>query len=168
MPGMSASKKPLVGIIMGSKSDWETLQHAATQLDELGVPYEAQVVSAHRTPDLLFDYAGAAAGRGLEVIIAGAGGAAHLPGMIAVEDGAAGARGAGGIKGAQGVGFVAVDRADAGRSAGGGDGDRKSGGDQRGVAGDGNPGEQARKISQGIRGLSQGADEAGAGGSQAG
>ena len=80
---MSVSKKPLVGIIMGSKSDWETLQHAATQLDELGVPYEAQVVSAHRTPDLLFEYASAAAGRGLEVIIAGAGGAAHLPGMAA-------------------------------------------------------------------------------------
>ena len=80
---MSASKKPLVGIIMGSKSDWETLQHAAAQLDELGVPYEAQVVSAHRTPDLLFEYASAAAGRGLEVIIAGAGGAAHLPGMAA-------------------------------------------------------------------------------------
>src|SRR5687767_5530899 len=80
---MSASRKPLVGIIMGSKSDWETLQHAAAQLDELGVPYEAQVVSAHRTPDLLFEYASAAAGRGLEVIIAGAGGAAHLPGMAA-------------------------------------------------------------------------------------
>ena len=80
---MSVSKKPLVGIIMGSKSDWETLQHAAAQLEELGVPYEAQVVSAHRTPDLLFEYASAAAGRGLEVIIAGAGGAAHLPGMAA-------------------------------------------------------------------------------------
>ena len=80
---MNRSKKPLVGIIMGSKSDWETLQHAAAQLDELGVPYEAQVVSAHRTPDLLFEYASAAAGRGLEVIIAGAGGAAHLPGMAA-------------------------------------------------------------------------------------
>ena len=80
---MSAKKKPLVGIIMGSKSDWETLQHAAQQLDELAVPYEAQVVSAHRTPDLLFEYAGAAAARGIEVIIAGAGGAAHLPGMAA-------------------------------------------------------------------------------------
>ncbi len=68
---------------MGSKSDWDTLQHAAAQLDALGVPYEAQVVSAHRTPDLLFQYAAAAAGRGLEVIIAGAGGAAHLPGMCA-------------------------------------------------------------------------------------
>src|SRR5689334_5882433 len=79
---MSAAK-PLVGIIMGSQSDWDTMQHAANQLDELGVPYEAQVVSAHRTPDLLFDYAVGAAGRGLEVIIAGAGGAAHLPGMAA-------------------------------------------------------------------------------------
>ena len=68
---------------MGSQSDWDTMQHAANQLDELGVPYEAQVVSAHRTPDLLFDYAVGAAGRGLEVIIAGAGGAAHLPGMAA-------------------------------------------------------------------------------------
>ncbi len=68
---------------MGSKSDWDTMQHAAAQLDALQVPYEAQVVSAHRTPDLLFEYAAAAAGRGLEVIIAGAGGAAHLPGMCA-------------------------------------------------------------------------------------
>ena len=74
---------PLVGIIMGSQSDWETMEHAANQLRELGVPYEASVVSAHRTPDLLFEYAAAAAGRGLEIIIAGAGGAAHLPGMCA-------------------------------------------------------------------------------------
>ncbi|MBX9622271.1 MAG: 5-(carboxyamino)imidazole ribonucleotide mutase [Gemmataceae bacterium] len=75
--------QPLVGIIMGSRSDWETLKHAAAVLDELGVPYEARVVSAHRTPDLLFDYAEGAVDRGLEVIIAGAGGAAHLPGMCA-------------------------------------------------------------------------------------
>ncbi len=68
---------------MGSKSDWDTMQHAAAQLDALQVPYEAQVVSAHRTPDLLFEYAASAAGRGLEVVIAGAGGAAHLPGMCA-------------------------------------------------------------------------------------
>jgi len=75
--------KPLVGIIMGSKSDWETLQPAADMLQRLGVAFETRVVSAHRTPDLLFDYAGSARERGLEVIIAGAGGAAHLPGMTA-------------------------------------------------------------------------------------
>ncbi len=78
-----ARTAPLVGIIMGSQSDWETMQHAAAQLQELGVPHECRVVSAHRTPDLLFEYASSAAGRGLEVIIAGAGGAAHLPGMCA-------------------------------------------------------------------------------------
>ncbi|MDQ6695688.1 MAG: 5-(carboxyamino)imidazole ribonucleotide mutase [Chloroflexota bacterium] len=75
----------LVGIIMGSKSDWETMQHTALTLDGLGVPYEVRVVSAHRTPDLLFQYAGSAEDRGLEVIIAGAGGAAHLPGMAAAK-----------------------------------------------------------------------------------
>jgi 5-(carboxyamino)imidazole ribonucleotide mutase len=76
---------PLVGIIMGSKSDWETMSGAAETLESLGVPFEAQVVSAHRTPDLLFSYAETAAGRGIEVIIAGAGGAAHLPGMAAAK-----------------------------------------------------------------------------------
>lgn len=74
-----------VGIIMGSRSDWETMQHATETLDALGVSYEVQVVSAHRTPDLLFDYASSAAERGLKVIIAGAGGAAHLPGMAAAK-----------------------------------------------------------------------------------
>jgi 5-(carboxyamino)imidazole ribonucleotide mutase len=74
---------PLVGIIMGSKSDWETLQPAAELLEQLGVPHEVKVVSAHRTPDLLFDYAAQAESRGLAAIIAGAGGAAHLPGMTA-------------------------------------------------------------------------------------
>jgi 5-(carboxyamino)imidazole ribonucleotide mutase len=74
---------PLVGIVMGSRSDWETLRHAAETLERLGVPHEVRVVSAHRTPDLLFGYAAEAEGRGLEVIIAGAGGAAHLPGMLA-------------------------------------------------------------------------------------
>jgi 5-(carboxyamino)imidazole ribonucleotide mutase len=72
---------PLVGIIMGSSSDWETMEHAAKILQELGVPHETRVVSAHRTPDLLFEYAETAERRGIEVIIAGAGGAAHLPGM---------------------------------------------------------------------------------------
>ncbi|MCA3375834.1 MAG: 5-(carboxyamino)imidazole ribonucleotide mutase [Roseomonas sp.] len=74
---------PLVGVIMGSRSDWETLRHTAETLERLGIPHETRVVSAHRTPDRLFDYAKQAAGRGLKVIIAGAGGAAHLPGMAA-------------------------------------------------------------------------------------
>ncbi|MFG0257523.1 MAG: 5-(carboxyamino)imidazole ribonucleotide mutase [Phycisphaerales bacterium JB043] len=73
----------LVGIIMGSQSDWPTMEHAAGALDELGVPYEKRIVSAHRTPDLLFEYASNASSRGIKVIIAGAGGAAHLPGMCA-------------------------------------------------------------------------------------
>jgi len=77
--------KPIVGVVMGSRSDWETMQHAAETLRELGVPYEQRVVSAHRTPDLLFEYADGAADRGLLVIIAGAGGAAHLPGMLAAK-----------------------------------------------------------------------------------
>ena len=76
---------PLVGIIMGSKSDWDTLQHTEETLKSLDVPHEIRVVSAHRTPDLLFEYADTAASRGLEVIIAGAGGAAHLPGMVAAK-----------------------------------------------------------------------------------
>jgi 5-(carboxyamino)imidazole ribonucleotide mutase len=74
---------PLVGVVMGSKSDWETMRHAADVLKELGVPVEAKVVSAHRTPERLFRYGREAEGRGLELIIAGAGGAAHLPGMLA-------------------------------------------------------------------------------------
>ncbi|WP_312237410.1 5-(carboxyamino)imidazole ribonucleotide mutase [Stenotrophomonas sp.] len=81
-PNQSA---PLVGIVMGSRSDWETMQHAAQKLDALGVPYEVKVVSAHRTPDVLFTYAEQAGERGLRAIIAGAGGAAHLPGMIAAK-----------------------------------------------------------------------------------
>ena len=79
------SKTPLVGLIMGSTSDWETMRHAAETLDELGVWFEKRVVSAHRTPDLLYEYAASARDRGIEVIIAGAGGAAHLPGMTAAK-----------------------------------------------------------------------------------
>ncbi len=75
--------KPIVGILMGSQSDWETMRHAAEILDALGVAYEKKIVSAHRTPDRLYAYAGAARERGLQVLIAGAGGAAHLPGMVA-------------------------------------------------------------------------------------
>ena len=80
-----AQSHPLVGVIMGSQTDWETMQHAADVLAELGVPHEVQVVSAHRTPDLLFSYAEQAPARGIHVIIAGAGGAAHLPGMLAAK-----------------------------------------------------------------------------------
>lgn len=82
---MDMPQYPLVGIIMGSRSDWETMQHSAQTLEQLQIPYEVRVVSAHRTPDLLFEYAEQAAARGLEVIIAGAGGAAHLPGMTAAK-----------------------------------------------------------------------------------
>ena len=78
-----ADEAPLIGIIMGSRSDWETMRHSAEMLDALQVPYETRVVSAHRTPDRLYDYARGAAERGLKVIVAGAGGAAHLPGMAA-------------------------------------------------------------------------------------
>src|SRR3546814_18737815 len=81
--GEAMADAPLVGIIMGSTSDWETMRHAAETLDALGVAHEARVVSAHRTPDRLYDYAKSAQGRGLKVVIAGAGGAAHLPGMTA-------------------------------------------------------------------------------------
>ncbi|MBO1513096.1 5-(carboxyamino)imidazole ribonucleotide mutase [Metabacillus bambusae] len=77
--------EPLVGVIMGSTSDWETMKHACEILDELNVPYEKKVVSAHRTPDYMFEYAENARNRGLKVIVAGAGGAAHLPGMVAAK-----------------------------------------------------------------------------------
>lgn len=80
-----ANEQALVGLIMGSQSDWDTMKHAADTLSALAVPFETRVVSAHRTPDLMFEYAASAVGRGLEVIIAGAGGAAHLPGMVAAK-----------------------------------------------------------------------------------
>jgi len=82
---MAQKTRPLVGLILGSQSDWETMQHATAQLDELKVPYEAQIISAHRTPDLLSEYASTAAERGLEVIIAAACGAAHLAGVAAAK-----------------------------------------------------------------------------------
>ena len=77
--------QPLIGVVMGSSSDWDTMQHAVQILQQFGIPYEARVVSAHRMPDDMFDYAQTAVGRGLQAIIAGAGGAAHLPGMIAAK-----------------------------------------------------------------------------------
>jgi 5-(carboxyamino)imidazole ribonucleotide mutase len=80
---MTEAATPLVGVIMGSKSDWETMRHAAEVLSRFGVPHEQKVVSAHRTPEWMAEYARSAEGRGLSVIIAGAGGAAHLPGMVA-------------------------------------------------------------------------------------
>ena len=80
-----SKEQALVGLIMGSSSDWDTMQNTAETLSTLCIPYEAKVVSAHRTPDLMFDYARNALGRGLKVIIAGAGGAAHLPGMVAAQ-----------------------------------------------------------------------------------
>jgi len=80
---VSTAAAPLVGVVMGSRSDWETMQHAVQKLEALGVPHEVRVVSAHRTPDVLFEYAASAQARGLRAIIAGAGGAAHLPGMLA-------------------------------------------------------------------------------------
>jgi 5-(carboxyamino)imidazole ribonucleotide mutase len=85
MNELAVPTRPLVGVIMGSRSDWETLRSAAETLEKLGIPHEVEVVSAHRTPDKLFRYAEQAAGRGLEVVIAGAGGAAHLPGMCAAK-----------------------------------------------------------------------------------
>ena len=108
----------LVGVIMGSKSDWSTLSHTAEMLDKLGIPYEVKVVSAHRTPDLLFQYAEQAEERGIQVIIAGAGGAAHLPGMCAAKTHLPVLGVPGAIGGALGCRFAAVDRADAGRYSG--------------------------------------------------
>ncbi len=82
---MSSDLKPLIGLVMGSRSDWDVLQHAANTLDSLALAYEVKIVSAHRTPDQLFEYAETASARGLNMIIAGAGGAAHLPGMLAAK-----------------------------------------------------------------------------------
>ena len=147
-----------VGIIMGSRSDWATMRHAAEVLDALGVAYETQVVSAHRTPDRLYDYAPRAADRGLKVIIAGAGGAAHLPGMAAsmtrlpvlgvpVES-----------KALEGHGQPAVDRPDAGRHSGRHAGDRRGGRDQRRPARRRDPGHRRCRAGRAAQGLPRGAD----------
>lgn len=85
MSAQDTARAPLVGVVMGSNSDWDTMRGACAMLEQFGVPFEARVVSAHRTPDLLFSYAETACGRGLKAIIAGAGGAAHLPGMLAAK-----------------------------------------------------------------------------------
>ena len=127
--------QPLVGVIMGSRSDWDTMRHACDTLDALGVPHEVQVVSAHRTPDRLFEYASEAEGRGLKVIIAGAGGAAHLPGMVASKTVLPGPGRAGPVARAEWSRFAAVDRADAGRGARRDHGHRSRGSDQRRAAG---------------------------------
>ena len=117
--GEHAAEQPaLVGLIMGSQSDWPTLRHAADMLDQLAVPHEARVVSAHRTPDRLAAYAKTARGRGLRVIIAGAGGAAHLPGMCAAWTALPVLGVPTGAAHLQGLGQPAFDRADAGRRSG--------------------------------------------------
>ncbi len=139
----------LVGVIMGSKSDWSTLSHTADMLEKLGIPYEVKVVSAHRTPDLLFQYAEEAEGRGIEVIIAGAGGAAHLPGMCAAKTHLP-------VLGvpvqsvdALGRRFAAVDRADAGGHSGRHPGHRQGRRDQRRAAVGEYPGRQAPAVPRG-------------------
>ena len=123
---MNPQSPPLVGIIMGSKSDWETLQHADQILSQFEIAHECKVVSAHRTPQLMVQYATDAQGRGLQIIIAGAGGAAHLPGIGSGQHAAAGDRRSRAVRRFERNGFAAVDRADARRGAGGDDGDRQS------------------------------------------
>ena len=126
-----ATPAPLVGLVMGSRSDWDTMQHAAAMLDALGVPHEVRVVSAHRTPDVLFEYAASAQSRGLRAIIAGAGGAAHLPGMLAAKTAVPVLGVPVQSQGARRHGFAAVDRADAGRHSGGDVRDRQCGRSER-------------------------------------
>ena len=133
---MSENSSPLVGVIMGSQSDWETMKEASTILKEFGVEHECRVVSAHRTPDWMNEYAKDAEQRGLEVIIAGAGGAAHLPGVVAAQIGCSCEE-----PGAAGAGFAAVDRTDAGRRTCWHTGDWGIGSEERGTAGDSYPGE---------------------------
>ena len=133
-------EQPRVGVVMGSRSDWETMRHASEILAVLGIVHESRVVSAHRTPDRLFRYAREAEGRGLEVLIAGAGGAAHLPGMLAAITILPVLGVPGREQGPPGGRFAAVDRPDAAGHPGRDAGDRLGGRGQRGAAGGGDPG----------------------------
>ena len=154
--------RPLVGVIMGSRSDWETLTHAAATLEVLGVPYEVRIVSAHRTPDLLFEYAESAARRGLEVIIAAAGGAAHLPGMTAAKTPLPVLGVPVESRDAERAGFAALHRADAGGRPGGNARHRPGRRGQRRAAGGGHPGHEAPALPRGGRALPRPADARGA------
>ncbi len=140
--------KPRVGIIMGSTSDWDTLKYAAEMLERLGVPHEVRVVSAHRTPDLLFDYASTARERGLEVIIAGAGGAAHLPGMCAAKTSLPVLGVPVQSQGAERARLAALDRADARWHPGRHARDRRGRRDQRRAAGCIDPCQRGRQDSR--------------------
>ena len=159
------SETPLVAVIMGSKSDWETMRHADEMLTRLGVPHECAIVSAHRTPDWMAEYASAAEGRGLEVIIAGAGGAAHLPGMVAAHTHPARARRAGREPRAEGPRLAAVDRPDAGRRSRGDAGHRQGRRDQRGAPRSRHPvRDSGRAIRDGAARISRRADAQGSSG----
>ena len=153
---MTESAPPLVGVIMGSRSDWVTMKQAAETLQQFGAPFETKIVSAHRTPDWMTEYANSAAGRGIEVIIAGAGGAAHLPGMVAghtlvpvigvpIQS-----------HGAQRSGLVALHRANARRCAGGDDGHRTCWRRQRRAHGRCHSGQQPARLPAGARRVSPG------------
>ena len=134
------SEETQVAVIMGSQSDWDTMKHACDVLDELGIPYEKKVVSAHRTPDYMFEYAAKARERGLKVIIAGAGGAAHLPGMVASKTTLPVIGVPVKVIKLERAGLASIDRADAGRCTGSDDGDRQGRRDQRRIDGGANSG----------------------------
>ncbi len=153
-----SSMAPLVGVVMGSKSDWETMRHCSELLTELGIPHESKVVSAHRTPERLFRYGREAEGRGLEVVIAGAGGAAHLPGMLAAITMLAGSGSAGREQGTPRPGFALVDRANATWSAGRNARHRSFRRGQRGNPGGGDSGTQASRNSSSPAPVSASAD----------
>ena len=139
--------QPLVGVIMGSQSDWETMRAASETLTRFGVPHEAKVVSAHRTPAWMVEYASEAEGRGLQVIIAGAGGAAHLPGMVAANTLLPVLGVPAESHSLKGFDLAAVHRSNAWRNSGRHFGHRKSGRAKRCAAGRGNPGESPRSSS---------------------